>query len=36
MSRDAWGLWGENDEIGALNLVGAAQVMAAAGLVKQG
>lgn len=36
MSREAWGVWGENDEIGALNLVSAAHVMAAAGLVKQG
>lgn len=36
MARDAWGRWGENDEIGALNLVGSSQIMAATNLVRQG
>ena len=36
MSREAWGLWGQDDEIGALNLVGADQVLAATALVRQG
>ena len=36
MAREAWGLWGELDEIGALNLVGAAEVLAAISLVRQG
>ena len=36
MSRDAWGRWGEADEVGALNLVGTRQVLAATGLVRQG
>lgn len=36
MSRDAWGRWGEADEVGALNLVGTQQVLAATGLVRQG
>ena len=31
-----WGRWGEADEAGALNLIGAAQVRRAAGLVRQG
>jgi kynurenine formamidase len=34
--KDAWGRWGADDEIGALNLVGAAEVRAAAGLVREG
>ena len=36
MSRNAWGRWGETDEIGALNLVGPSEVLAATGLVRQG
>ncbi|MTD55624.1 cyclase family protein [Amycolatopsis pithecellobii] len=31
-----WGRWGTDDEVGALNLVGPAEVMRAAGLVKKG
>ncbi|MCV2488848.1 cyclase family protein [Geodermatophilus sp. YIM 151500] len=31
-----WGRWGEDDELGALNHVGPEQVVAAAGLVRQG
>jgi kynurenine formamidase len=34
--KDAWGKWGDADEIGALNLIGTDQVCAAAGLVTQG
>jgi kynurenine formamidase len=34
--KDAWGKWGEADEIGALNLIGTDQVRAAAGLVSEG
>ena len=29
MSREAWGLWGEEDEVGALRLVGANEVLMA-------
>ncbi len=36
MSREAWGLWGDTDEIGALNLVGPQQILKAASLVRQG
>lgn len=36
MPREAWGRWGEADEIGALNLIGANDVLAATKLVKQG
>jgi len=31
-----WGRWGPNDQLGALNLVGAEQVRAAAMLVRDG
>jgi hypothetical protein len=31
-----WGLWGENDQLGAMNLVGPEQVRAAAALVRDG
>ncbi len=31
-----WGRWGADDEAGALNLIGAPQVLRAAGLVRQG
>lgn len=34
--KDAWGRWGEDDEIGALNLIDAAKVRDAAALVRQG
>ena len=33
---DAWGRWGKDDEAGALNHIGAAEVRRAAGLVKRG
>jgi kynurenine formamidase len=36
MSKDAWGRWGADDEIGALNLIGGAQRLAAAALVTDG
>lgn len=36
MARDAWGRWGEADEIGAPNLIGADEVRRAAGLVRSG
>ena len=36
MPREAWGQWGPDDEIGALNLVGASEVLAATKLVRQG
>ncbi|MFO1024724.1 MAG: cyclase family protein [Acetobacteraceae bacterium] len=36
MSRDAWNRWGEADERGALNHIGAAQVQQAASLVRSG
>ena len=36
MTGDNWGRWGPDDEHGALNLVGEAQVLRAAGLVRQG
>jgi len=36
MSRENWGRWGEHDEIGALNLVGADEILAATALVRQG
>lgn len=36
MPREAWGQWGPDDEIGALNLVGAEQVLAATALVLEG
>lgn len=36
MAREAWGLWGETDEIGAANRIGPAAVRRAAGLVRQG
>ena len=31
-----WGRWGEDDQLGALNFAGPQQVVAAAGLVRQG
>lgn len=34
--KEAWGKWGDADEIGALNLIGSEQVRAAAGLVAEG
>lgn len=34
--KDAWGKWGDADEIGALNLIGTDQVCAAVGLVTNG
>jgi len=34
--KDAWGKWGDDDEIGALNLIGAQEVCAAAKLVTKG
>ena len=36
MSRDAWGRWGQADERGALNHIGAEQVRNAAALVQSG
>ncbi len=36
MSREAWGRWGDKDERGALNHIGAEQVRAAAALVRSG
>ena len=36
MAREAWGRWGEADEIGAPNLAGPEQVRRAAGLVRSG
>jgi kynurenine formamidase len=36
MSREAWGRWGADDELGALNLVGAEQRLAALSLVTEG
>lgn len=36
MPHEAWGRWSEADEVGALNLVTASDVLAAAALVKQG
>jgi len=36
MSRENWGRWGEHDEIGALNLIGADEILAATALVRQG
>lgn len=36
MAGEAWGRWGDTDEVGALNLVTADTVLAATGLVKQG
>lgn len=36
MTREAWGRWGPEDEIGALNLVGADEVLAATALVRSG
>lgn len=34
--KEAWGKWGKDDEIGALNLIGADEVRAATALVSQG
>ena len=34
--KDAWGKWGDDDEIGALNLIGEREVCAAVRLVRQG
>jgi kynurenine formamidase len=36
VAREAWGLWGTEDEIGAPNLIGPAQVRVAASLVRTG
>lgn len=36
MAQEAWGRWGPEDEAGAPNLIGAAQVRLAAGLVRSG
>jgi kynurenine formamidase len=36
MSRERWGCWGEDDERGALNLIGPEEVRAAAALVRTG
>lgn len=36
MAREAWGRWGEQDEAGAPNLAGPAQVLRAAALVRSG
>lgn len=36
MAEEAWRRWGEDDQRGALNLIGEAEVLAAAGLVKTG
>lgn len=36
MSREAWGRWGSEDEVGALNLVGPEQRLAGVSLVSQG
>jgi len=36
MAKEAWGRWGEDDERGAPNLIGAAQVRLAASLVRTG
>lgn len=34
--KNAWGKWGEDDEIGALNLIGPEKIREAASLVRQG
>jgi kynurenine formamidase len=36
MAKEAWGKWGADDERGALNFIGAAEVSRACGLVRQG
>lgn len=36
MAREAWGLWGDADEVGAANLITANEVLGATALVKQG
>ena len=36
MAREAWGKWGDDDERGALNFIGTAEVQRGCGLVKQG
>lgn len=36
MSETNWGRWGDTDEIGAPNLIGAAQVLAGLGLARRG
>jgi kynurenine formamidase len=36
MAKEAWGRWGADDEKGALNFIGAAEVTRACGLVRQG
>ena len=36
MSREAWGRWGADDEVGASRLIGKREVLAAAGLVREG
>lgn len=36
MAHEAWGLWGDADEVGAANLITASEVLKATALVKQG
>lgn len=36
MAKEAWGRWGEGDEKGAINLIDAAKVKSAVGLVREG
>ena len=36
MASDSWGRWGADDELGALNLIGAREVLRAAGTVRRG
>ena len=36
MAKEAWGRWGEGDEAGAINLIDAAKVRSAVGLVREG
>jgi kynurenine formamidase len=36
MAKEAWGKWGDDDERGALNFIGASEVRRACALVKQG
>jgi hypothetical protein len=36
MASDSWGRWGEDDELGALNLIGVREVLRAAGTLRRG
>ena len=36
LTQNAWGRWGEDDEVGALNEVSAADVLGAVALIKEG